>query len=102
MKHLNRTYRGRNTTTDVLSFPLDDASAAGTEMDVLIGDIVINMHLCQRRAEEEGRDIHDVARKLLIHGLLHLAGYDHETGPVEARRMKNRERTLANALSKVD
>jgi len=74
----------------VLSFPLD---AEG-----LLGDVVISVDTARRQAAERGTTLGREADRLLIHGLLHLLGYDHERSPAEARRMQRRERTLARWL----
>jgi len=90
MQRLNRRWRRKDRPTDVLSFPLD---AGG-----LLGDVVISVDTARRQAAEQGTTLGREADRLLIHGLLHLLGYDHERSPAEARRMQRRERALARWL----
>ena len=103
METLNRIYRATDRTTDVLSFPLYHCRRempAGEEF--LLGDIVINAHAARRQASAYGAGPHEEIRRLLIHGFLHLLGYDHEQSRQEAGKMKRRERTLRVALETVD
>ena len=64
----------------------------------LLGDIVISVPAAERQAREADVEVSKEIDRLLVHGLLHLAGYDHERGPREARRMERRERELLEAL----
>jgi len=95
---LNRQWRGKEGPTDVLAFP----QAEGEFADVtpaLLGDVVISVDTAARQAKAAG---HTLARELdilLTHGILHLAGYDHEQGPREARRMRAKERRVASLLA---
>jgi len=95
------TYRGVDEATDVLSFPqiekLTQHSALSTQHFVL-GDIVINVHRAKRKATEQGLTFHDELRRLLIHGLLHLIGYNHEKSRYHRKKMESRERQLLDAL----
>lgn len=95
MRRLNRIYRGIDAPTDVLSFPLDMADRfRGPDMPPpLLGDIVISFDTARRQARERGCGFSDEAADLLIHGLLHLLGYDHERS-ADSRRMKAAERKL--------
>ncbi len=100
---LNRLYRGKDKSTDVLSFPMDDEPhVPGHGQEVLLGDIVINLHMASRIASDNKEKLHDVIRQLLIHGLLHLTGLDHEKGPAQEKAMIASERKLINALKKMD
>jgi len=102
-RRLNRDYRGKDRTTDVLSFPMQeegDLVPAGVEF--LLGDVVLNAHMAHRLSLEYRTPVRDILRSLLIHGLLHLAGHDHERNPKAAEKMKQKERRLANALAKLD
>jgi probable rRNA maturation factor len=96
MRVLNRNWRGRDRTTDVLSFAQADGD--GGAPDGLLGDVVISVDTARRQAAERGESVGREAERLLIHGLLHLLGYDHERSAAEARRMQRRERTLATWL----
>ncbi len=105
---LNRDFRGKDKPTDVLSFPQieDGAALLATilrESDgppVPLGDIVISIETASRQAHAMQIAAADRLRTLLIHGLLHLLGYDHERSPAEARRMFARERELAALLDR--
>jgi rRNA maturation RNase YbeY len=90
MQRLNRRWRGKNRPTDVLSFP--------QEADGLLGDVVISVETARRQAVAQRTTLGRETDRLLIHGLLHLLGYDHERSPAEARRMERRERALARWL----
>lgn len=97
MSRLNRDYRGIAAPTDVLSFPLDgDWPRIGPS---LLGDIVVCVPRAVSQAKESGRKFPAEVRLLLVHGLLHLLGYDHETCPADARRMKAREQEILRALA---
>eukprot|EP00326_Haptolina_ericina_P028135 CAMPEP_0181184604 /NCGR_PEP_ID=MMETSP1096-20121128/9057_1 /TAXON_ID=156174 ORGANISM="Chrysochromulina ericina, Strain CCMP281" /NCGR_SAMPLE_ID=MMETSP1096 /ASSEMBLY_ACC=CAM_ASM_000453 /LENGTH=166 /DNA_ID=CAMNT_0023273381 /DNA_START=44 /DNA_END=544 /DNA_ORIENTATION=- len=87
---LNRQWRGVDRPTDVLSFPLDD--------EVLLGDLVISVDTAQREATERGYALRDEIRVLLVHGLLHLLGYDHETDASEHAEMASAEQRLMSKL----
>ncbi|MEP6342682.1 MAG: rRNA maturation RNase YbeY [Maricaulaceae bacterium] len=69
---LNRDYRGKDRPTNVLSFPVINAPG-------LLGDIVLSRETVLREAESGGKVVHDHLTHLIIHGLLHLLGYDHES-----------------------
>ena len=92
MRALNRRWRGHDRPTDVLSFPQDAGRGA------LLGDVVISVDTARRQAAEQRTTLGREAERLLIHGLLHLLGYDHERSPADARRMQRRERVLARWL----
>ncbi len=102
MKILNRQYRGVDRTTDVLSFPQEDTFAfnegLSPESDIVLGDIVINLHKAERQAKENGLTFHEELKRLLVHGLLHLLGYDHEKGRQAERKMKEKSKRLLDAL----
>lgn len=97
MRRLNRVWRGRDRSTDVLSF--SQAEGEGGAPGGLLGDVVISVDTARRQAAERGVAVGKEADRLLIHGVLHLLGYDHEVSPAEARRMQRRERALARALA---
>jgi probable rRNA maturation factor len=86
MRTLNRVYRRKDRTTDVLAFP-----AGGGE---LLGDIVISVPYASRQARRRGEPVSREIERLLVHGLLHLSGYDHETddGEMDALESKMRRR----------
>lgn len=92
IRRLNRSYRGIDKTTDVLSFPAAD-SPAGPER--LAGDLAISVPTAHRQATEQGHPLLTEIKVLILHGLLHLAGYDHET---DGGAMARRERLLRGRL----
>jgi rRNA maturation RNase YbeY len=96
MRRLNRVYRRQDRSTDVLSFPMREARGPRTK---LLGDVVISMPTARRQARQAGRSVSEELAMLLIHGVLHLCGYDHERGEQEARRMRRRERAMLRGLS---
>jgi probable rRNA maturation factor len=92
IRGLNRRFRGKNKATDVLSFPAD-RSAPGAQK--IAGDLAISVPTACRQAAEQGHPLSMEIKVLLLHGLLHLAGYDHET---DSGRMARRERVLRGRL----
>jgi probable rRNA maturation factor len=93
IRRLNRRFRARDEATDVLAFPDGRGPAAENRR---IGDIVISVPAAGRQARAAGRTIEAEVRTLLIHGFLHLLGYDHE---VDGGEMAALERDLARRLS---
>lgn len=87
MAELNREYRQISHTTDVLSFPMLEGEF-GEIAPEMLGDVVISAQTADAIAREAGATLESVLDLLLIHGILHLLGYDHETGEAEAREMK--------------
>jgi probable rRNA maturation factor len=99
MKKLNRLYRGVEVTTDVLSFPIyENLNEMPEGREFLLGDIVINMHAAQRQSSEHGVTLYEEVRRLLVHGFLHLLGYDHEKSSYQDKKMRRCERELRDAL----
>jgi rRNA maturation RNase YbeY len=108
IQKLNRAFRGKDRPTDVLAFPqFDNFAAAMPEhnaddcetMPAALGDVVISVDTALRQAKRLGVTPESRLRTLLIHGVLHLLGYDHEKSRAEARRMFARERELAAILA---
>ena len=102
---LNRLYRGRDEPTDVLSFAaMDEAPMApGPFVDApdatpSLGEIVVCIPVVERRANAAGREVEGEIAHLLVHGLLHLLGHDHELGEEESQRMQTREDELLAGL----
>jgi len=98
MRTLNHTWRSKDSTTDVLSFPLREGRFPHIQPEML-GDIVISLPVAARQAAEAGHPLSVELERLLVHGLLHLLGYDHEQGLLEARRMKRKEQRLLKSLA---
>ncbi|MGQ0809617.1 MAG: rRNA maturation RNase YbeY [Nitrospiraceae bacterium] len=88
IRGLNRHYRGLDVPTDVLAFPMREASGP---VNVLLGDIVISLETARRQARAGGHPLREEVTALLIHGVLHLCGYDHEGGERDASRMRRKE-----------
>jgi probable rRNA maturation factor len=86
LRRLNRDFRGKDKATDVLSFP-----AAKELAGEYAGDLAISLDTAQRQADEHGHSLRDEVRVLVLHGLLHLAGMDHE---VDKGEMAGREAEL--------
>ena len=100
IRGLNRLYLGRDNSTNVISFAMQEGLFAGVNPQIL-GDVVISAVTCAREAEEGGISFASRLHFLLLHGILHLAGYDHErSGEAEARRMEEREREIVSLLEK--
>jgi len=107
MRELNRIFRAKDHSTDVLSFPQleswfvegDQLTQDCKRMPRPLGDVVISVDTALRQAEQLGVTPESRLRTLLIHGVLHLVGYDHEKSRVDARRMFARERELTAALA---
>lgn len=97
MRTLNRRWRGRDRPTDVLAFA--QREGAGGAPAGLLGDVVVSVDTARRQAAAAGEPLHREGERLLVHGLLHLLGYDHERSAAEARRMQRRERALARWLA---
>jgi probable rRNA maturation factor len=107
MKRWNRAFRGKNRPTDVLSFPMDDSAkrrsksprasrretrTAQSSTDFYLGDIAIAPAVARSNARRFGRSFQDEMRILILHGILHLMGYDHETDEGQMDRRENRLR----------
>ncbi len=101
MRELNKTYRSVDNTTDVLSFPqYESYREFPTDREFPIGDIVINPHRAQEQAEDAGHSLKKELRVLLVHGLVHLLGLDHERGAYQAKKMRLMEKRLLKGLEK--
>jgi probable rRNA maturation factor len=102
MKGLNRRYRGKDRTTDVLAFAMREACTphAVRFAPDMLGDVVISVPTAWKQAIEAGRSLNAELTCLLIHGILHLCGYDHERSEKEARRMHRRERMIQRSIAR--
>lgn len=113
---LNRDYRQKDKPTNVLSFPMvqpdllgaiaqnsdaNDCAGPGAGGEVLLGDIVLAHGVCAAEAAEKGITLHDHAAHLIVHGTLHLLGYDHQ-GQAEADAMEQIERDVLATLGIAD
>jgi probable rRNA maturation factor len=97
MRTLNRQYRGKDRTTDVLSFSLQEGRFGEVQPNML-GDIVIAAPVARHQADDAGLTLQQEMERLLVHGLLHLVGYDHERGAADARSMRMKEQSLLKSL----
>lgn len=97
LKRLNKAFRGKNVATDVLSFPAAATTVffGNPTRPELAGDLAISLETAARQANRFGHTLQDEVRVLLLHGLLHLAGYDHE---VDSGEMAARETELRQKL----
>jgi probable rRNA maturation factor len=85
-RQLNRRFRGIDRATDVLSFPTEDSDKTN------LGDIAISVDTAAQQARENGLKFDEEVAQLILHGLLHLSGYDHETDNGEMNRLELRMR----------
>jgi probable rRNA maturation factor len=98
IREFNKTYLQRDRSTNVISFAMREGEFSDINPQ-LLGDIILSVETACRDAEAQHIDFMDGVEFLVIHGLLHLLGYDHEhTTPREARRMKEKERELFSLL----
>ena len=107
VKALNGSYRGKDKATNVLSFPMFEPEliaqvgrADGGE--ALLGDVILAAGVCAREAAEKGVEVRDHAGHLIVHGTLHLLGYDHESGEEDAEAMEAVERAALAGLGVAD
>lgn len=95
MRPLNARYRKKNKTTDVLSFPADPSMPSTA---ALLGDVIISVEQARRQAKERKISLKIEMVTLLIHGILHLLGYDHERSQRQAKVMASLEQKLLRQL----
>jgi rRNA maturation RNase YbeY len=93
---LNAAYRRQNKPTDVLSFPAEERLPTGGR---LLGDVILSVEQARKQARARRRPLEQELELLLIHGILHLLGYDHERSPADEEIMRSMERGLRRALS---
>ena len=100
IKIMNRDWRGKDQPTNVLSFPSADMPIPAGQAAPL-GDVVLAFETVSREAAGQGKTLTDHTSHLIVHGILHLLGYDHETEP-EAQAMENEERRILANLGITD
>ncbi len=100
IEDLNRRYLQRDGSTNVMSFPMREREMSELHPEIL-GDIVVSLETAKRQAIESGIDFKEMLARLLIHGLLHLLGYDHEGFEKEAREMEQKEEELLRSTSQI-
>lgn len=104
---LNAAYRGKDRPTNVLSFPMlqpdfMEATALADDGEILLGDLILAWETCVAEAAEKQVDVIDHAAHLIVHGTLHLLGYDHEAGDDDAERMERMETHALASLGIAD
>lgn len=102
---LNQEYLNREGPTNVIAFPMQDYTDGNThicEPDIprLLGDVVISVETARKEGETEGITMESRFIQLMIHGILHLMGYDHETSEADALRMEEKSNQLLELLAK--
>ncbi|MBE0575090.1 MAG: rRNA maturation RNase YbeY [Desulfuromonadales bacterium] len=98
IQEINRDYLGKDRPTNVISFAMQEGEGAGVQPD-LLGDVVISAETAARDAGEAKTSFESELFFLLLHGILHLLGYDHERGTqAEAKRMEAREREIFSMI----
>ena len=103
MRRLNGWFRHKNYSTDVLAFASREARAPHRfhQAAAQLGDVVIALPTAKRQAKAADRSLEEEIVVLLIHGVLHLCGYDHERGKAEALRMQKKEREMRRRLGPI-
>ena len=99
MRELNAEYRGKNSTTDVLSFPFEGDEFEYSESETeFLGDIVISVEQAEKQAAENNLTLDKEIKQLILHGILHLCGFDHETdnGEMNAKELELRDKLQIN------
>jgi len=93
IRELNRRWRGLDRPTDVLAFSQREGEGGALHPEVL-GDVVVSVETARRQARAAGHSLAAELDLLVVHGVLHLAGHEHEGDPAGARRMRRRERAV--------
>ena len=96
IRELNRTHRNLDQPTDVLAFAFQEERRLPDSN--LIGDVVVSVDTAKRQAQQRETPLQQVVEDLLIHGILHLLGYDHVASPQRARVMRAKEREIRRSL----
>ncbi|MGN1135459.1 MAG: rRNA maturation RNase YbeY [Oscillospiraceae bacterium] len=101
IRKLNRAYRNKDKSTDVLSFPLGENGVYDMNNETgayLLGDVVISMETAVKQAHIYGHSLEREVGFLTVHSMLHLLGYDHETSPLDAAKMHEKEEIILDSL----
>ncbi|MBO4979654.1 MAG: rRNA maturation RNase YbeY [Clostridia bacterium] len=101
IREINKRFRNIDRETDVLSFPLfddDGMDAHVEELNCVLGDIVLSLEKARAQAEEFGHSFEREVAFLTVHSVLHLLGYDHETGEEDERDMRHRQSEIVDKL----
>ena len=97
MAQLNDRYLGRKGSTNVLAFPMSDGEDPDDD-SVMLGDVVISSDTALQESQEFGEPLEYTVDRLLIHGVLHLLGFDHTKSEEEAVRMEKEEKRLMELI----
>jgi len=97
IQHLNKTYRGIDKPTNVLAFPMQEGQFADITPG-LLGDVVISCETAQQEADMAAITLSERLSQLLIHGTLHLMGFDHEASPSDAQKMEDKSLELLRKI----
>lgn len=98
---LNRGYLGREGATNVLAFPMSGGPAPEVE-SAMLGDVVVSVDTALKESASSGETLGQTIHRLLIHGVLHLVGYDHERSAEDAERMEAAESRLMAIIREVN
>lgn len=101
IQRLNRSYRNKDASTDVLSFPMGENGEYDVNLDTgakILGDIVISLEHAVKQADMYGHSLQREIGFLTVHSMLHLLGYDHEAGGIEQVRMREKEEAILTQL----
>ena len=98
IKSLNKKYRGKNKVTDVLAFGYNDAIEKPRKSVLELGDIVICLPRAKKQAKKQEHSLKKELVILIIHGVLHLLGYEHETSSVETEKMEKKEKEVLDKI----
>ena len=105
IRKFNKTYRKKDKATDILSFSFHDALKAGekikpkSEDEKSLGDLIISVEFAKKDAQKANRDFYEHLKILLVHGMCHLLGYDHETEH-DYKIMQDKEFSILKKLSR--
>ena len=97
IQQLNKTYLGKGEPTDVLAFPIDSFDVSTTDTPLLLGDVIICPEKAMENAKAQNKTLEEEIALLVLHGVLHILGYDHAE-PNEKAVMKRREKQLLSEL----
>jgi len=99
IRTINRDYRKKDSPTDVISFAYREDPFPGIEdVQEELGDIYLSIERAREQAEEYGVTLADELKRLIVHGMLHLLGYDHETSPEDEAVMRAKEEEILKDL----
>jgi probable rRNA maturation factor len=100
IRSLNRDYRGKDEPTDVLSFPQSDGGASEVRVDgqASAGDVVISVESAAKNASAFGVALDEELKRLIIHGIMHLLGWDHEDNSPDQEMLKLQEKILIDLM----